>query len=51
MIEPNKTEEQREADREWEQDIREQCKWDEYISRKLEREDREARGDDDDRGD
>lgn len=34
------------AQEEWDKEIGEQCKWDEYISNKLDREDRENRSDD-----
>jgi len=38
--------ERTEAQKEWDKEIGEQCKWDEYISNKLEREDTENRSDD-----
>lgn len=40
--------ERTEAQKEWDKEIGEQCKWDEYISNKLDREDRENSSDDED---
>lgn len=44
------TKEDQERERAWDKEIGEQCKWDEYISRKLDREDRDNEVEDKEEG-